>query len=329
MPDSNAAGSYGPSEDASPDHGASFSVPYLVIDDKGRVTVASTKQITLPSASSATSVSWSNVTDKPTSFPPSSHSSQTTEYGASSESNYGHSIASSTVPLAPGTPSAGTETSAFARGDHVHPAQTTISGNAGSATVLETPRNISLTGDASGSTTFDGSADVSISVSTIKEVAYVSTEPSASNTSSLDNESVIFYADGSSVGNSNTLQPVYTSGNQTIDGIKTFASGIFKNAVTLDSSTSVIDATISSGFVKTITGTTTFSFASIPSGVFCSVMVMLVNGGDYVVSWPQSVKWSRNETPDLTPGGIDVLMFTTFNGGTTWFGNIFCSNSSL
>ena len=43
-------------------------------------------------------------------------------------------------------------------------APTTITGNAGTATKLATARTISLTGDATGSTTFDGSANKSIAV---------------------------------------------------------------------------------------------------------------------------------------------------------------------
>lgn len=49
--------------------------------------------------------------------------------------------ASSTTPKAAGTAAVGSETS-FARGDHVHPAQTTVSGNAGSATKLQNARTI-------------------------------------------------------------------------------------------------------------------------------------------------------------------------------------------
>ena len=48
-PNSGAtAGSYGPSADASPAHGAGFSVPYVTINAQGHVTAASTKTITLP-----------------------------------------------------------------------------------------------------------------------------------------------------------------------------------------------------------------------------------------------------------------------------------------
>ena len=88
----------------------------------------------------------------------------------------GHAKASQTTPKAAGTAAVGTEKSTFARGDHVHPAQTTITGNAGTATKLSTARTISLSGDATGSTTFDGSANKSIPVtlvnSGVEEGAY-------------------------------------------------------------------------------------------------------------------------------------------------------------
>ena len=49
------AGSYGPSSNASPAFGGTFSVPYITVDAKGRATAASTKTITLPSATATTS----------------------------------------------------------------------------------------------------------------------------------------------------------------------------------------------------------------------------------------------------------------------------------
>ena len=48
---------------------------------------------------------------------------------------------SGTTPMAAGTAAAGTEET-FARGDHVHPTQTSVSGNAGTATKLATARTI-------------------------------------------------------------------------------------------------------------------------------------------------------------------------------------------
>ena len=72
--------------------------------------------------------------------------------GAAAASHGTHVTYSTTAPKANGTASAGTATS-VSRSDHVHPAQTTVSGNAGSATKLQTKRNID-------GVQFDGSANI-------------------------------------------------------------------------------------------------------------------------------------------------------------------------
>ena len=71
------------------------------------------------------------------------------------------SAASSTTPKVAGTAAVGSETK-YARGDHVHPAQTSVSGNAGTATKLATARTISLAGSHTGSASFDGSGNITI-----------------------------------------------------------------------------------------------------------------------------------------------------------------------
>ena len=58
------AGSYGPSANASPAYGGTFSVPYLTVDTYGRVTAVSTKTITLPAI--YTHPSYTARTGKPT-----------------------------------------------------------------------------------------------------------------------------------------------------------------------------------------------------------------------------------------------------------------------
>jgi len=70
---------------------------------------------------------------------------------------------STTTPKAAGTAAVGTSTN-YARADHVHPSQTSVSGNAGTATRLATARTLTI-----GSTgkTFNGSSNVSWSLSEI------------------------------------------------------------------------------------------------------------------------------------------------------------------
>lgn len=77
--------------------------------------------------------------------------------------------ASSSTPAALGTAAVGTST-AYARADHVHAAPTTVSGNAGSATKLATARTITLgTAVNATATSFDGSSNITIPVTSLKE----------------------------------------------------------------------------------------------------------------------------------------------------------------
>lgn len=75
--------------------------------------------------------------------------------------NAGKISPATVAPLIAGTAAVGTSTK-YAREDHRHPAQTTVSGNAGTATKLATPRVIAIAGAVSGSATFNGSSNVSI-----------------------------------------------------------------------------------------------------------------------------------------------------------------------
>ena len=71
------------------------------------------------------------------------------------------STLSNATPIIAGTGTAGVSVNA-SRADHVHPAQTSITGNSATATKLATARTITLSGDVTGSVAFDGSANVAI-----------------------------------------------------------------------------------------------------------------------------------------------------------------------
>ena len=60
---------------------------------------------------------------------PNNHATTATTYGVSDASKYGHSMASSTSPKMDGTAAVGSETGKFARGDHVHPTDTSRAPN--------------------------------------------------------------------------------------------------------------------------------------------------------------------------------------------------------
>lgn len=83
--------------------------------------------------------------------------------GAASASHGTHVTYATANPSANGTAAVGTS-SKVAREDHVHPLQTSVSGNAGSADKLSTGRTITI---GNKSNTFDGSANISYSLAEI------------------------------------------------------------------------------------------------------------------------------------------------------------------
>ena len=76
--------------------------------------------------------------------------------GAAAAIHGTHVTYANELPKAPGKAAAGKIDKA-AREDHVHPLQTTITGNAATASKLATARTIAVKGDATGSVSFDGS----------------------------------------------------------------------------------------------------------------------------------------------------------------------------
>lgn len=69
------------------------------------------------------------------------------------------------------------------------------------------------------------------------------------------------------------------------------------------------------------TSTTTFAFVNPPaSGRAGSFTLILTNGGSQTVNWPAEVDWEGGVAPTLTASGVDILVFTTVDGGATWYG---------
>jgi hypothetical protein len=74
-----------------------------------------------------------------------------------------------------------------------------------------------------------------------------------------------------------------------------------------------------SATVDTSTNTFTFSNPS-ATGRSCSFLFLVTNGGSQTVAWPASVDWVGGTAPTLTSSGLDILVFTTVDAGTTWLG---------
>lgn len=160
------AGSYGLSANATPAYGATFNVPYITVDAKGRVTSASTQTVKIPASDKVTVDSAMSST----STNPVQNKVVNTALGAKAPLA---SPALTGTPTAP-TASAGTNTTQIATTAFVTTAvdnKTSVSGNAGTATKLATARTIQTNLGSTSTASFDGSADVTPGVTGTLPVA--------------------------------------------------------------------------------------------------------------------------------------------------------------
>jgi hypothetical protein len=85
--------------------------------------------------------------------------------------------------------------------------------------------------------------------------------------------------------------------------------------------TRTFDLSVANFFSVTIDQATTFTFTNPPaSGDFGAFVMEITNGSAFLITFPASVDWPGGTAPTLTASGKDQLVFTTRDGGTTYFG---------
>ena len=82
-----------------------------------------------------------------------------------------------------------------------------------------------------------------------------------------------------------------------------------------------VDVSLGNVQTYTLSGTQTLTFTNpVGTGNSSSFTLIVTNGGSATLNWPTSVDWAAATAPTLTSSGIDVLTFTTIDGGTIWYG---------
>ena len=82
-----------------------------------------------------------------------------------------------------------------------------------------------------------------------------------------------------------------------------------------------VDLELGNVFTYTLSGGQTLTFTNpAASGTACSFTLIITNGGSATLTFPSSVDWPAATAPTLTASGVDVLTFTTCDGGTIWYG---------
>ena len=114
-----------------------------------------------------------------------------------------------------------------------------------------------------------------------------------------------------------TVVTVSTNATSTvISSDATFQKSIVENVYTLAGT----DIDPSNGTIQTkvLAAPVTFT-ESISAGE--SVVLMIENGATHTITWPAAVDWAGGTAPDAPASGeTDLLAFTTYDGGITWYG---------
>jgi hypothetical protein len=116
------------------------------------------------------------------------------------------------------------------------------------------------------------------------------------------------------------VQPTHT-GDVSITG-EFIADSVNETYSALSGTAVTVDCETGNFFALTTSGNTTFTFSNPPtSGTAYSFTLKLTAGGTHTITYPASVDWAGGTAPDAPASTeTDLLAFTTYDGGTTWYG---------
>ena len=86
-----------------------------------------------------------------------------------------------------------------------------------------------------------------------------------------------------------------------------------------------IDLTRGNVYETTLTGNCTFTFSNPPASGTAGSFTLIAKQdatGSRTATWPTSVRWESASAPVLTStaSAVDIVTFTTTDGGTIWYG---------
>ena len=113
----------------------------------------------------------------------------------------------------------------------------------------------------------------------------------------------------------------------------TFSTRFHENYSNIGNSSggTTIDLSTANNFRIDRTGSITISLSNAPTGPRAIGFTLLLedsSGGTATVNWPASIQWANGAAPTLTAGGKDILVFYTYDGGSTYYGFLSANNIS-
>jgi len=130
------------------------------------------------------------------------------------------------------------------------------------------------------------------------------------------------------LGNQTDVAAALPKAGGTVTGLVNMSDQILQRTVLKDygetkvaMAAHAVDLTLGNVQTYTLSGSQTVTFTNPPaSGTAGSFTMIVTNGGSATLTWPTSVDWPAATAPTLTASGVDILFFTTCDGGTIWYG---------
>ena len=130
------------------------------------------------------------------------------------------------------------------------------------------------------------------------------------------------YNDITTLGTSEASKSVTADAN----GVTTFDGGVVEDDTTVASSggAATINCRDGNVFSHTLTENVTYTFSNAPTSgrAFGFTLKVVQDSTARTITWPASVDWPAGEAPTLSSGSgeVDVFVFLTADGGTTFYG---------
>jgi len=130
------------------------------------------------------------------------------------------------------------------------------------------------------------------------------------------------YLDITTLGTSEASKAVTTDAN----GVTIFDGGVVEEETSVTSAAGAATISCRDGnvFSHTLTEDVTYTFSNAPASgrAFGFTLKVVQDSTARTITWPASVDWPRAVTPTLStgPGEVDVFVFYTADGGTTFYG---------
>ena len=175
--------------------------------------------------------------------------------------------------------------------------------------------NVSISNGSTGVIYCDGGGATAAVKSIIEETTLTTLGITAS-------AAELNYNDITTLGTSEASKVVTADAN----GVVTFDNGIVEEstAITSSSNAATLDLHTGTNFTHTLTEDVTYTFSNSGASGRASAFTLKVTQDSTArtITWPSSVDWKNSNAPTLSTGSgeVDVFVFVTYDGGTTYYG---------